>query len=81
MTEPKTDAAHRNTAEQLVRRGAVRRLLVGTGLVYEAAIDDAEGFDGETTLGRVVEFEESLIELLAQNVMLSGNGEREIRHD
>ena len=52
------------TVEDLVRRGAIRRLLVATGLVYEEAIDDAEGFDGETTLGRVVEFEESLILLV-----------------
>ena len=43
------------TVEDLVRRGAVRRLLVSTGLVYEEAIDDAENYDGETTLGRVVE--------------------------
>ena len=53
-----------STMQDLVRRGAIRRLLVSTGLVYEEAIDDAEGFDGETTLGRVVEFEESLILLV-----------------
>ena len=52
------------TVEDLVRRGAVRRLLVSSGLVYEEAIDDAEYFDGETTLGRVIEFEESLLLLV-----------------
>jgi hypothetical protein len=64
-----------NTVEQLVRRGAIRSLLVKTGLVHEAAIDDAEGYDGETTLGRIIEFEESLIELLTSNARNEGKNE------
>jgi len=67
--------------EDLVRRGAIRRLLVSTGLVCEQAIDDADGFDGETTLGRVVKFEESLILLVAETWWTGATNERATKED
>jgi len=69
------------SVEDLVRRGAIRRLLVSTGLVCDKAIDDADGFDGETTLGRVVKFEESLILLVAETWWTGATNERATKED
>jgi len=55
----------KNTVEQFVRRGGIRRLLTAHGIIDEAAIDDEAGYDGGIMLSRIIALEQSIIDRLA----------------